>query len=250
MKINSYILHGMKCLLFTEARRAIFSAQNRHYCKEKKIRYIYAIFLQIVFILLLCILFSIHAIAAGIDSVTRDTDVPPADGGTDSEQFIKGDFYKSILMVSNIQFCESIVPIETRSQYRRNDLAIISIPSNRFSKSNPVFIYFELYNLRLDDEENTSYRIQYVVQRSISDRNIKIEYTRKDKESLPQGQMREPRGYLAIENQIAAKGSEQANYILMDMSRLDTGTYDFLIIVSDLMDSQHTVGQRQIELIP
>ena len=186
-----------------------------------------------------------------VEDSSASKDNPLISWGTRSISYTSNSrFRKNILVVSNIQFCLSISPAEEDDPFAPGGLDIEPLPSNQIPKDKPALVYFEIYNLKVDEENNAAYIVQYIVQKIPEGKKEKID-SKSDKDNVYSGPpKRDPRGYLSLENEIAAKNAQQVNYVEIDLSRLSRGKYEFLVIVSDLRSSQHSTGQRQIELVP
>ncbi len=72
------------------------------------------------------------------------------------------------LMLSDLVVAGDIAALETRAEgkFMRNDLEVIPLPSHTFAPKQPVYLYYEVYNLFRDDAGQTHYRVDYAVQGS------------------------------------------------------------------------------------
>jgi hypothetical protein len=71
--------------------------------------------------------------------------------------------FESKLAVSDILFASAIRPAERVSPFNRGALEVVPHPSRRYQKSDPVPIYFEVYNLARDKNDMSSYTVEYQV---------------------------------------------------------------------------------------
>ncbi len=152
-------------------------------------------------------------------------------------------FNKSVLMVSNIRFCRERIAEDEEGPPELDGFGIIPLPDRNISKSRPAIVYYEIFNLQADSLENVQYRVQFVVQQSAL--NLSKGKKKRDDDAL-----RSPEIFLSLEHQITSKQSHQINYTQVDLTHLEEGRYEFMIIVSDLNASQNAVGQVHFELMP
>lgn len=69
------------------------------------------------------------------------------------------------LMVSDLVVAGKIATIEARAEgkFIRDELEVLPLPSHTFAPEQPVYLYYELYNLFRDDTGQTHYRVDYAV---------------------------------------------------------------------------------------
>ena len=152
-------------------------------------------------------------------------------------------FKKSVLMVSNIRFCREKMSGDEPETGELAEFGIIPLPDNRISGKEPTIVYYEIYNLESDSLQNVQYRVQFVVQQSAVS-------PLRGKKKKEKDESKSPEIFLSLEHQIASKSSHQINYTQIDLEHLEEGSYEFMIIVSDMNASQNAVGQRHFELFP
>ncbi len=113
---------------------------------------------------------------------------------------------------------------DIESRYR-NDLKIIPNPTKQFKKMEPLFAYFEIYNLSLDKEGMTNYTLNFVLKEKAQKRNVFERVI---------GLFGGKRGYkVSLENNMTGRTSTVADYISFDMSRLEAGEYELNLMVKD-----------------
>ena len=71
--------------------------------------------------------------------------------------------YYPDMAISDIVFCSKISPSERNSTFNRGGLEVVPHPRRDYAVSESVPIYFELYNLDLDDDGLSSYQVEYWV---------------------------------------------------------------------------------------
>ena len=72
------------------------------------------------------------------------------------------------LMLSDLVVAGDIAALETHTtgKFIRADLEVIPLPSHTFAPKQPVYLYYEVYNLLRDDTGQTHYRVDYAVRGS------------------------------------------------------------------------------------
>ena len=71
-------------------------------------------------------------------------------------------------MVSDLVVAGKIATIEARAEgkFIRDELEVLPLPSHTFAPEQPVYLYYEVYNLFRDDTGQTHYRVDYAVRGS------------------------------------------------------------------------------------
>ncbi len=69
------------------------------------------------------------------------------------------------LMLSDLVVAGKIATLETHAEgkFIRDDLEVVPLPSHTFAPKQPVYLYYEVYNLARDDAGQTHYRVDYTV---------------------------------------------------------------------------------------
>lgn len=69
--------------------------------------------------------------------------------------------YRYDLALSDVVFASKIAPVEKQSPFNRGALEVVPHPLRRYRKSDVVPVYFEVYNLELDDAGVSEYTVEY-----------------------------------------------------------------------------------------
>lgn len=127
--------------------------------------------------------------------------------------------------------------IESR---HRSDLKIIPNPTKQFKKMEPLFAYFEIYNLLLDKEGMTNYTLNFVLKEKTQKSNVFERII---------GLFGGKRGYqVSLENNMTGRTSTVADYISFDMSRLKAGEYELNLMVKDQISGEETSTVAEFKL--
>lgn len=152
-------------------------------------------------------------------------------------------YYGDSLMVSDTKFSYMITPSREDDPFTHNGFRVVPVTSNRFLKSKPVFVYYEIYNLQTDSHNNAQYKLECTVQKVANAVTWGIPPADKKKQSLPQPELKKPNEYLSLENTMTGTGAQQPNYLTLDMNKLDEGVYDFMLTIIDL-HTEHQASTR------
>jgi GWxTD domain-containing protein len=67
------------------------------------------------------------------------------------------------LAVSDVLFAQKIGPVTDTSPFARGPIEVVPHPIRRYAVGSPVSVYFEVYNLGLDEDGRSNYEVQYRV---------------------------------------------------------------------------------------
>ena len=66
------------------------------------------------------------------------------------------------LALSDLELAGQIVEVgEQAGKFQKGDLRVVPLPSKIFAKGQPVYLYYEVYNLSRDAFGQTRYRVEY-----------------------------------------------------------------------------------------
>ncbi|MBT3604098.1 MAG: GWxTD domain-containing protein [Candidatus Latescibacteria bacterium] len=132
------------------------------------------------------------------------------------------------LKVSDIELAASI-DITDKDAFRKGDLEVIPLASQAYLPAQPVFIYFELYNLNADEFGQTQYHISYEV-RSKDQKSVGARILGGVGKLLGQ---QSGEGVITIDyEQVGTEAQEQA-YLELDLSNTEPGVQMLKIVITD-----------------
>lgn len=139
------------------------------------------------------------------------------------------------LKVSDVALAASI-DVTDKDRFRKGDLEIVPMASQAFLPNQPVFIYFELYNLKQDAFGQTRYRVSYEV-RSKDNKSVGARILTGVGKLLGQ---QSGEGVITIDyEQVGSEPQEQA-YLELDLSNTEPGVQLLKILVTDQNSGQST----------
>ncbi len=139
------------------------------------------------------------------------------------------DYTGSALQSSNIKLASNITAAVDSSRFFRNGLQVIPNPWHRFSRSKPVYLYFEIYNLTPDNQGNTHFSIEYrLTNLSSIGRRITNLFG-----LLGGGK----KSSITIKSERSGTGDSSVEYLALDVSKLKEGDYELSVNVTDDHDN-------------
>ncbi|MFH1943497.1 MAG: hypothetical protein ABIL68_15450, partial [bacterium] len=144
------------------------------------------------------------------------------------------------LSCSSLKLAFDVSPKTVSESRHRENLKIIPNPTKRFKNDEPLFAYFEIYNLTYDPQGNTEYTLTFVLQEKKEKQNLFDRIT-----GLFGGQ----KGYkVSVENTV--KGTERTvtDYISFDMSKLKKGEYELILKIKDRVSGNDASASADFEL--
>ncbi len=137
------------------------------------------------------------------------------------------------LKISDVELAATI-DVADKRRFQKGDIEVIPLASKTYLPAQPVFIYFEIYNLKRNAFGQTQYRVSYVV-RSRDLETIGAQILGGVGKLL--GQKRE-QGIVSIEYEQVGTETQTPGYIELDMSRSEPGEK---IVEIEIVDE--TTGQ-------
>ena len=150
-------------------------------------------------------------------------------------------FDESTLAMSSLVLASSITPNTEAGLFTRNGLRIIPVPAKRFARQQPVYVYFEVYNLATDGEGKASFQVEYTT------------LLRKEKKSNTKkvfsilGSKSKPATTLSIERE--ATGTTATEYLALDLNKAGTGEFRLSVKIKDQISGQKSEGFIDLTLV-
>jgi len=156
------------------------------------------------------------------------------------------DFGKPGLSVSGIVLANQINPASDPSNpfVRWGQLKVLPLPSRTFRRTQPVFVYYEVYGLSEDGGGAVNYRTTYTFESRQPDRNIIARFFSSVGELLTRG---EDEGSITYSFERSQAGVDPLlEYFSLDVSKSPPGDY---VLTVELEDRETGASlQRQVEL--
>lgn len=144
------------------------------------------------------------------------------------------DFSGDALALSDILPATDIRPATGGSRYDRGALYVQANPFARFAVEQPLYLYFEVYNLTYGADDRTAYAIEYVLTPRDGGGGL---FRRRDRVALS----------LRTERDGAERSPRE--YAELDVSQVDPGRYDLAVRVTDTQTGAVVERVREILLV-
>jgi hypothetical protein len=150
-------------------------------------------------------------------------------------------FDGSALAMSSLVLASSITPASDNGLFTKNGLRIIPVPSKRFARQQPVYVYFEVYNLVPDAGGKSSFLVEYTTLL----RKEKKRGTKKVFSIL--GSKTKPSTTLALERE--ANGPTSTEYLALDLNKAGAGDFRLSVRIKDKNSGKASEGFIDLTLV-
>ena len=147
------------------------------------------------------------------------------------------DFSEPRLAMSDLLPATAIRPTFGPSRFNKGDLYVQANPFARFSVQQPLFLYFEIYDLTYGAEDQTRYAVEYV-----------LTPEREERTGLRLFRRRGDQPALSLRMERAGDRRSPREYAEVDVSRIDPGPYILTVRVTDLVTDETTERSRSVLL--
>lgn len=158
-------------------------------------------------------------------------------------KYIIKDYSNDELMLSDLVFARSVDSELFKGKINRGNLSIISIPSNIFNKNEPIFLYYEIYNLELDEEKLTNFD-QEISIRIIEEDSSIGDILNKVGEVLGIGKEGEK---ITLTSNYKTLERDPQIYFQLDMDKYESGDYEIEIKIKDKVRGKETKNKTLIK---
>jgi hypothetical protein len=140
------------------------------------------------------------------------------------------------LAVSDVLFAQKIGPVTGATPFARGPIEVVPHPIRRYGVGSPVSLYFETYNLGLDEDGRTSYEVQYRVVPHTGDKTRFID------------RFNGPQTVVSSSFKGAGYSPNEPLHLAIKTENLKPGLYDFLVTIKDeyWQSIVHRVGTFRI----
>jgi hypothetical protein len=171
-----------------------------------------------------------YRMAVGVESSTRGA-------STTYKTSLSTETFSSEHSISDILFASRIANLSETSIWARGSLHVVPHPLRVYKKAFPIPIYFETYNLALDDRGSTSYTVEYKV----------IPHSREKKRFWERFEDTTP----VVSSSYDASGysADEPHYFRLGTENLWEGSFDILITVYDKIAQATTYRKATFSII-
>jgi hypothetical protein len=160
------------------------------------------------------------------------------------EEITIRDFSGDKLMISDVKLSPHIEILGLNIETNGNELYVMPYPYNTISKNIPVYIYFEIYNLALIQENNTNYEISFRMERRIKKEEYAVEIIRSFGRIFTGGKPQE------IETSYQRQGNSRMSkeWVELDITDIKSGYSRLMVTVKDLNMGSEVNSSVEFEL--
>lgn len=156
------------------------------------------------------------------------------------------DFSGDSLMLSDIQFSPQIREgVPEQRNLKPNNILIVPYLGNTNRKSSPVYVYFEIYNLKLNNQGKTRFQVAYEVQSVAADATSPLASAIQFITHLI-GNKSERQVGASFESE--GEAEFQQIYLMIDFSKFSSGPCSLTISITDLENGAKASGMRRLVL--
>ncbi len=168
---------------------------------------------------------------------------------TADEEVTLPDYSGERLMLSDILPAARITEVVagTRGRFVRGNLEVLPLPGRTLGSDQPLFVYFEIYNLTRDAVGATQYRVRYSVVESSESGALLSRLYQGLRSLIGWGQRR-----AVISSEFVRSGIRRDVFphLEVDMSVSPAGLYELRVEVTDLVSGQRATSSMTFRTLP
>jgi hypothetical protein len=136
------------------------------------------------------------------------------------------DFSRPDFMMSSVQFLRAS---SEKGALAIDGVKVVQSPFRTVMRTEPLYVYFQVYHLVPDASGNTSYRTECVL--------------------LPEGEQDAGKGMVVYRKEKAGKEEMAAEFCQIDLHAVDPGKYRLIVNVTDRKRVQTLNAERDVEIL-
>lgn len=148
-----------------------------------------------------------------------------------TQELVVEDYAVAGLKISDIELAGRVQVDSLAAD--KGGVAVISLPSRTYKAGQPVVIYYEVYDLKIDDFGQTKYRVDY----RITPREGKLSGVQVLR-ALGRLLGIEEKAVVTISYERTGTGSDEYNYLEIDPGESKPGRYEIAVVITDLNGAQ------------
>lgn len=151
--------------------------------------------------------------------------------------------------VSQIIMASSITPHEGRpGKFTRGRLNVMPLPSRTFLGNQPVFVYYEIYNLEKGSDEKKHYKVDFTIEAESLDRNIASKIVASFGRMVGR---KEDKGKITLtfDKEGDPESIVEAEYVSIDIADSPAGRYSLTVEVTDVVSGRKIVRNNEFSIV-
>ncbi len=162
-----------------------------------------------------------------------------------SQLYVK-DFSADTLSISDIQLSSQVKEgVSGVRNLKPNNIQVYPYVGNSINKSRPIYIYFELYNLKLNENNRTRFKVHYQVQSLSTLQNSALSSAIK---FISHFVGKKPKQSIGSAFETQGDDEFQQIYLLIDFSGFPTGPTKLSVRATDLESNSEAVMEKRFLL--
>ncbi len=151
------------------------------------------------------------------------------------------------LGLSDVVLAAQVTSGGDNPRFNRNNHTVLPLPSRTFLRGQPLFLYYEVYNLEADEAGGSEFRVDYTVRSKAIDRGAVQRLFGAVKGLV--GVSEEPEAITLSFERRGSAGRVAAEYLSFDTQELIPGTYTLDVTLTDRHASDRSVHQSRTFII-
>lgn len=151
------------------------------------------------------------------------------------------DSLKNRLSCSPLKQAYNIEPIVSMASRFRKDIAMVPNPRKIYHAYDPLFVYYEIYNLTLGANGRTDYVIDFSVNQKHKKKNLLDKMTDIFKEGK--------KSQVATQYGRAGRKMNESNYYFLDIKDLSVGDYELVLNIKDNRSGESALARTEFAII-
>ncbi len=152
-------------------------------------------------------------------------------------------FAYGALGLSDVVLAAQVTTGDHNPRFNRNGHVVLPLPSRTFSRGQPLFLYYEIYNLDADEAESSEFRVDYTIRSRTLDRGAVRRLFGAVKGLI--GVREEPEAITLSFERRGSAGRVTAEYLSFDTQELAPGTYTLDVTLTDRHASDRSVHESR-----
>jgi tetratricopeptide (TPR) repeat protein len=150
-------------------------------------------------------------------------------------------YHEGGFKLSDIQVASFIEPSDLSSEFVKNGLLVIPNPAANFTRDKPIYLYFELYNIILNQAGNAFIIVDYTLT-SIEEKKKKTLFNLFGLFGTPKTSS------ISIQNERNYSTDSAVEYLALDVSSIPSGSYTLSVRVTDASEGSTVVKSKVVYL--
>ena len=157
------------------------------------------------------------------------------------------DFASDELMLSDLQLSSKVEVVDKKSNgnFIKNGLKVSPYTFSSVVKKNPIYLYFEIYNLSFDEQKNSSFEVFYTLKTIKPDRNA----WQKTFGSISRLFSGKQKNVISTQSHRTGDTETAFEYIAFDLKNLEKGLTKLTVKINDLISKQEVEREIEFNLI-